>query len=53
MMKNSRPNRLPSTICPALIGVVSSTSHVRGLASCAIAPAMNTGAITQISPICK
>ena len=34
-----------------LSGVVSKTSHVLGLASCAIAPAMNTGASTQIKPI--
>jgi hypothetical protein len=26
---------------------------VRGLASCAIAPAMNTGARMQINPICR
>ena len=37
----------------ALSGVVSRMSHVRGLASCAIAPAMNTGASRQIAAIWK
>ena len=52
-MKNSRPSRFPSTISLAFSGVVSRMSHVRGSASCAIAPAMNTGARMQMSPICR
>ena len=47
--KKSRPSRLPRTICALESGVVSMISHVRGLDSCAIAPAMNTGVSRQIA----
>ncbi len=46
-MKKSLPNRFPSTICSELSGVESRISHVLGLASCAMAPAMNTGVSRQ------
>ena len=42
-MKKSRPKRLPRTIWSEFSGVESRISQVRGFASCAMAPAMNTG----------
>ena len=51
-MKNSRPNRLPRTICRLPSGVVSRMSQVRGLASWTIAPAMKIGVRMQIRPTC-
>ena len=50
--KNNRPNKLPNIICALDKGVVNKISHVLGLLSCAIAPAMNTGVKRQIATTC-
>ena len=47
--KNRRPIKLPITICTRLSGVTNMISHVRGFASCAMAPAMKSGVNTQMS----
>ena len=50
--KKSRPNKFPNIICALDNGVVNKISHVLGLLSWAMAPAMNTGVNKQMAITC-
>ena len=50
--KNNRPHTFPKIICALESGVVNKISHVLGLLSCAIAPAIKMGVNKQIAATC-